>query len=82
MLNIFVELFPPLKFPNGDKTRQMNVEQHLNIGDLLERLKDEGVFDDYGCNALLVMVDDQIAENNYLLNNGQVVKILLHVAGG
>ncbi|CEP66496.1 Molybdopterin synthase/thiamin biosynthesis sulphur carrier, beta-grasp [Moorella glycerini] len=81
-MNITVQLYPPLKFPDGAEYHQLEVKEGLSIGDLLKRLEAEGAFGDYSYQAVFAMVENDVAINDYILKAGQTVKILLRPAGG
>lgn len=81
-MKITVQLYPPLKFPDGAEYHQLEVKEGLSIGDLLKRLEAEGAFSDYSYQAVFAMVENDVAINDYILKAGHTVKILLRPAGG
>jgi sulfur carrier protein ThiS len=81
-LNITVQLYPPLKFAGGTEYQQLEVTEGLSIGDLLKRLEAEGAFGDYKRQAVIAMVENDVAFKDYILKPEQVVKILLALSGG
>ena len=81
-LTITVKLYAPFKFSGSQEERELEVPGNLSVGDLLERLEDEGVFSEFARQAAFAIVDNDVAENNYILQAGQIVKILPVLAGG
>lgn len=81
-MTITVKLYSPFKFSGSQEERKLEVPGNLSVGDLLERLEDEGVFSEYARHAAFVIVDNDVAENNYILQAGQIAKVLLRLVGG
>ncbi|MEW6266972.1 MAG: hypothetical protein AB1641_28190 [Thermodesulfobacteriota bacterium] len=77
-----LRLYPPLKFDDGDEFRQVEVEPGTKADALLDRLEGEGVFRSYGRQYLLVLTADRIIRDDYPLEAGQFVKIILSPDGG
>jgi len=81
-LQVIIKLFPPLEFLDGQKIRQYEIEYGTTIGALLGRVEGERVFEKYGLESLLTMVDNRVVEKDYILKNGQIIEILLYLCGG
>lgn len=81
-MTVTVQLYPPLRFTDGAKRRQLEVEEGCRIGELLQRLEAEGAFGEYGYQGVFAMTENDVALNEYILKAGQEVKILLRPAGG
>ncbi|GAB6156220.1 hypothetical protein JCM17380_49720 [Desulfosporosinus burensis] len=79
---ITVQLYPPLKFPDGTERKQMKVQDGFTIGGLLGELKTGRIFGDYSEQAVFAIVENDVAINDYVLQTGQTVKILIQMAGG
>jgi len=81
-LNIEIKLFAPFKFSDGSKTKKMEVEDNTKIYDLLNILNENEVFYPYGKGSLLVIIDNKIINDNYDLENGNKIEIMLQINGG
>lgn len=81
-MNIEIKLFAPFKFSDGSKTKKMEVEDNTKIYDLLNILNENEVFYPYGKDNLLVIIDNKIINDNYDLENGNKIEIMLQVNGG
>lgn len=77
-----VRLFAPLRFAVGSELGQMELEQGIKSGALLERLERAGVLGGYGRHALLVMTNNKVIQDDYVIEEGQTVEIMLNPGGG
>ncbi|MDN5344513.1 MAG: hypothetical protein PWQ18_624 [Clostridia bacterium] len=81
-MDITVQLYPPLKFPDGAERRRIEVEEGCRMGELLQLLEGEGALGEYGYQGVFAMTENDVALPEYILKAGQEVKILLRPAGG
>ncbi|MDK2801306.1 MAG: hypothetical protein PWQ70_2925 [Clostridiales bacterium] len=81
-LKITVKCFPPLGFPEGVNFCQLELSDGSTIFDLLELIEKKGALNHYGKNSLIILVNNKIVNNDYVLRNGEEVQIILLVGGG
>ena len=62
-LKIIVKCFPPLVFPEGVNFCQLELSDGSTIFDLLELIDKKGVFNRYGKNSLIILVNNKIVNN-------------------
>lgn len=80
-MEVTVKLFPPLKFDDGKQMRKVVLKNGSTIEDLLNSMN-EKIFNFYGIDSLLVIINNKVFYNNFILKDGQVIEILLNVTGG
>ena len=81
-MNIEVKLFSPFIFLDGNRTCNIEIEDGAKLSDLMCLLDNSGLFDPYGKDSLLVIIDNNIINDDYVLQDKQKVEILLQVSGG
>ena len=81
-MNIYIKLFPPLKFPDGQKIRQFEVEDGATVDTLMEHVAGERDFLRYGLESMIFIIENTMVEKHHILKDGQVVEVLLHICGG
>lgn len=79
---ITIKLFPPLGFPDGRECREVDVPENTTIADFLKSLEQTGALGDYSWEEVFAIVEKEVASNDYILQAGQTVKIILHPVGG
>lgn len=79
---ITVHLFPPFKYPDGNEERRIEVKEGLNIGTLLRNLEKEGALQNLSHETAFALVANQPVQDDYILKDGENIKILLRPNGG
>lgn len=79
---ITVKCFPPLGFPDEVNFCQLELSDGSTIFDLLELIEKKGALNRYSKNSLIILVNNKIVNNDYVLRNGEEVQIILLVGGG
>lgn len=81
-MNIKVKLFSPFIFSDGNRTCNIEVEEESKLSDLIDLLDKNGLFKPYGKDSLLIIIDNNIINDHYVLQDKQEIEILLQVSGG
>lgn len=81
-MKVIVKLLPPFKFPSGIEVSEFDVPQDFRVDNLLEVLENKGVLGDYDKDSLIILVNNQIVKNSYILKNEDTIEVILSVAGG
>lgn len=81
-MKINVQLYPPLKFLDGQDKKELNFISGSTVEDLLKKLDAAGALGEYGRQGVFALVENDVALNEYVLKPGQIVKILLRPTGG
>ncbi|AOQ22910.1 hypothetical protein MTAT_24530 [Moorella thermoacetica] len=79
---ITVQLYPPLKYSDGQEIHKIDVEEGMTVEVLLKKLEKEKAFGDYGREGVFAIVNNDFASANYILRPQELVKIFLRPAGG
>lgn len=79
---LVIQLYSPLRFSDGQKLREIEVEKGTTVKTILDKLDSEGVFGSYGRGILLVMTNNKIIHEDFILEDKQTVKIVLNPDGG
>ncbi|SFR07804.1 hypothetical protein [Desulfoscipio geothermicus] len=85
-MKFFLELYPPLKLKNGEKTRCVEVDyKEINVDWILREVLDEVNSNnkfEYRPEDLLVIINDRVVGMDCIVGNRQAVKIMLLAMGG
>jgi molybdopterin converting factor small subunit len=77
-LAVHIELFGALRSPSGERRFSLALSKDANVRQLLSELS----YDEREQKYLVVLVNDQNAEMNTCLADGDRVRILLPIGGG
>lgn len=54
---------------------QFELSDGSKVIDLLELLENEGIFKHYGKNSVIVLVNDRLVNDNYVLHDGEKIQL-------
>lgn len=81
-MHIYFKPYPPLAFPGGQEGGKMEIPNDAAVAAFLQFLDERGLLGGYGPQGVFVIVENGVVQADYILREGQTVKVLLQPQGG
>ncbi len=81
-MHIYFKPYSPLTFPGGQGDGKMEIQDDASVADFLQFLDEHGLLGGYGPQGVFVIVENCAVRMDYILREGQAVKVLLQPQGG
>ena len=81
-MHIYFNPYSPLAFPGGQGDGKMEIPNDTSVAAFLQFLNERGLLGGYGPQGVFVVIENSVVPTDYMLQEGQVVKVLLQPQGG